>query len=67
MFKTKYHILLTVLFFIALLCNSCKKYPKDEHYTLRTITNRITGTYILDKLYCEWHRFNLLNTALRSP
>jgi hypothetical protein len=28
---------------------SCKKYPEDEHYSLKRLKYRLAGTYVLDK------------------
>lgn len=47
--KTNIYILFTLLVFTVLLFNSCKKYPKDGHYSLQTVNKRLSGTFILDK------------------
>ena len=47
--KTKLHILFTLVLVIIFFV-TCKKYPQnDPSLRLRTVSNRIHGTYILEK------------------
>ncbi len=47
--KTKLHILFTLVLVIIFFV-TCKKYPQDDpSLRLRTVSNRIHGTYVLEK------------------